>query len=122
MRAVSDTGAGMTADVVEKAFEPFFTTKGIGEGTGLGLSQVYGFTKQSGGHIKIYSEPGEGTTVRIYLPRAGERASGTSDEPHQIPTIGGTETILVVEDNSDVRAYTTEVLRELGYRVLEATE
>jgi PAS domain S-box-containing protein len=124
MLAVSDTGAGMAADIVEKAFEPFFTTKSMGEGTGLGLSQVYGFTKQSGGHIKIYSEPGEGTTVRLYLPRAGEPQAGTSDDTQQTSTadVGGTETILVVEDNEDVRAYTTEVLRELGYRVLVATE
>jgi PAS domain S-box-containing protein len=124
MLAVSDTGAGMTPDIVEKAFEPFFTTKAMGEGTGLGLSQVYGFTKQSGGHIKIYSEPGEGTTVRIYLPRAGDPPSRASDDPQQISPadMGGTETILVVEDNDDVRAYTTEILRELGYRVFEATE
>jgi PAS domain S-box-containing protein len=122
MLAVSDTGAGMTRDVVQKAFEPFFTTKGVGEGTGLGLSQVYGFTKQSGGHIKIYSEPGEGTTVRLYLPRAGEQPPGPGDDaqPALTADVGGTETILVVEDNDDVRAYTTQLLRELGYRVLEA--
>jgi PAS domain S-box-containing protein len=124
MVAVSDTGIGMTADVIEKAFEPFFTTKKLGEGTGLGLSQVYGFVKQSGGHIKIYSEPGDGTTVRIYFPRAPLPASG--GEPHpappQIPELGGRETILLVEDDSDVRAYTTEILRELGYRVFEAHE
>ena len=124
MLAVSDTGVGMTSDVVEKAFEPFFTTKQIGEGTGLGLSQVYGFVKQSGGHVKIYSEPGEGTTVRIYFPRANMSAA-TLEEPRRqarIPDLEGTETILVVEDDPDVRTYTTEILRELGYRVLEAHE
>jgi PAS domain S-box-containing protein len=124
MLAVSDTGIGMTADVIDKAFEPFFTTKKLGEGTGLGLSQVYGFVKQSGGHIKIYSEPGDGTTVRIYFPRASLPASTGEPRPvsPQIPELGGRETILLVEDNSDVRAYTTEILRELGYRVLEAHE
>jgi CheY-like chemotaxis protein len=104
-------------------FEPFFTTKKLGEGTGLGLSQVYGFVKQSGGHINIYSEPGEGTTVRVYFPRA--LSAGTAEPypaPAQIPEIGGRETILVVEDNPDVRTYTTEILRELGYRVFEAQE
>ncbi|MGA8756300.1 MAG: PAS domain S-box protein [Stellaceae bacterium] len=124
MLAVSDTGVGMTSDVVEKAFEPFFTTKQIGEGTGLGLSQVYGFVKQSGGHVKIYSEPGEGTTARIYFPRANMSAA-TLEEPRRqarIPDLEGTETILVVEDDPDVRTYTTEILRELGYRVLEAHE
>jgi CheY-like chemotaxis protein len=124
MLAVSDTGIGMTADVIDKAFEPFFTTKKLGGGTGLGLSQVYGFVKQSGGHIKIYSEPGDGTTVRIYFPRASLPASTGEPRPvsPQIPELGGRETILLVEDNSDVRAYTTEILRELGYRVLEAHE
>ena len=123
MLAASDTGIGMTPDVVEKAFEPFFTTKGVGEGTGLGLSQVYGFIKQSGGHIKIYSELGEGTTVRIYLPRLRERPSVLQeDAPVQPPLLGGRETILVVEDNDEVRAYTTEILRELGYEVFEAAE
>jgi signal transduction histidine kinase len=123
MLAISDTGIGMTPDVVEKAFEPFFTTKGLGEGTGLGLSQVYGFIKQSGGHIKIYSEPGEGTTVRLYLPRLREQpAIAGEDAVMQPPPLGGQETVLVVEDNNEVRAYTTEILRELGYEVFEAAE
>ena len=124
MVAVSDTGIGMTPEVVEKAFEPFFTTKGLGEGTGLGLSQVYGFIKQSGGHIKIYSELGEGTTVRFYLPRLHERPPVVQEDALvvQPPPLGGQETILVVEDNDEVRAYTTDILRELGYEVFEATE
>jgi PAS domain S-box-containing protein len=124
MLAVSDTGVGMTNDVVQKAFEPFFTTKQLGEGTGLGLSQVYGFVKQSGGHVKIYSEPGEGTTVRIYFPRANVATTSVEEPRRQsrIPDLGGTETILVVEDDPDVRSYTTEILRELGYKVLEAHE
>jgi CheY-like chemotaxis protein len=124
MLAVSDTGVGMTSDVIEKAFEPFFTTKNLGEGTGLGLSQVYGFVKQSGGHIKLYSEPGEGTTVRIYFPRVNAAATPVERRraPSQMPELGGSETILVVEDDPDVRAYTTGILRELGYRVLEAHE
>jgi CheY-like chemotaxis protein len=124
MLAVSDTGIGMTHDIIEKAFEPFFTTKSLGEGTGLGLSQVYGFVKQSGGHIKIYSEPGEGTTVRIYFPRISTPASIAEQRqaPSPIPELGGNETILVVEDDADVRVYTTEILHELGYRVLEAHE
>jgi CheY-like chemotaxis protein len=124
MLAVSDTGIGMTPDVVEKAFEPFFTTKALGEGTGLGLSQVYGFIKQSGGHIKIYSELGEGTTVRLYLPRLRERSPAVQEDTPvvQPPPLGGQETILIVEDNDEVRAYTTDILRELGYEVFEATE
>ena len=124
MVAVSDTGIGMTPEVVEKAFEPFFTTKGLGEGTGLGLSQVYGFIKQSGGHIKIYSELGEGTTVRFYLPRLRDRPSVVQEDAPAVqpPPLGGQETILVVEDNDEVRAYTTDILRELGYEIFEATE
>jgi PAS domain S-box-containing protein len=124
MLAVTDTGIGMSSDVVEKAFEPFFTTKEMGAGTGLGLSQVYGFIKQSGGHVKIYSEPGEGTTVRLYLPRLRDEAVALREDiPVVQPTpLGGRETILVVEDNDDVRAFAVDILRELGYEVFVATE
>jgi PAS domain S-box-containing protein len=119
--AVTDTGTGMTADVIAKAFDPFFTTKETGKGTGLGLSQVYGFVKQSGGHVKIYSEPGEGTTVKIYLPRvvAPEKAA---DEVSQFgpPTGEGQEIVLVVDDEAAVRQFSVDALTELGYRVLEA--
>ncbi|QAY77352.1 PAS domain S-box protein [Sphingosinicella sp. BN140058] len=120
--AVTDTGEGMGRETIERVFEPFFTTKEVGKGTGLGLSMVYGFVKQSGGHVKIYSELGHGTTVKIYLPRlmndvgAAEETSLTSG----LEVSREAETILVVEDDDDVRAYTVECLRELGYRVLEA--
>jgi signal transduction histidine kinase/ActR/RegA family two-component response regulator len=118
---VSDTGAGMDPETAAKAFEPFFTTKEVGKGTGLGLSMVYGFVKQSGGHLKIYSELDEGTTVKIYLPRMhGAGAVAEEEVEAEIPEGGQDETILVCEDDDDVRAYTVEVLRELGYRVLEA--
>jgi PAS domain S-box-containing protein len=119
--SVSDTGAGMDAATVAKAFEPFFTTKPVGRGTGLGLSQVYGFVKQSGGHVRLQSEPGRGTTVKIYLPRlsATEDAAVVSEDQPE-PVGGSEETILVVEDDDDVRAYSVEILRELGYRVVEA--
>jgi CheY-like chemotaxis protein len=120
---ISDTGVGMDPDTVAKAVEPFFTTKEVGKGTGLGLSMVYGFIKQSGGHLRIYSEPGEGTTVKIYLPRlVGDRAAEAEVEPTLTPAEGGAETILVCEDDEDVRAYSAEVLRELGYVVLEAAD
>lgn len=120
--AVSDTGIGMTPDVMARAFEPFFTTKPLGQGTGLGLSQVYGFVKQSGGHVKIYSEPGEGSTVKVYLPRlVGD--VGAEDLVTATPAEGRPgETILVVEDDDDVRAYVVETLRGLNYRVCEASD
>lgn len=119
--AVTDTGAGIPAEVLDKVFEPFFTTKAEGQGSGLGLSMVYGFIKQSGGHVKIYSEPGEGTTVRLYLPRTHEmedavRASDTG------PVAGGTETILVVEDDDAVRSTVVDMLSELGYSILKAAD
>lgn len=120
--AVTDTGSGMSKDTQARVFEPFFTTKDVGKGTGLGLSQVYGFTKQSGGHVKIYSEEGRGTTVKIYLPRliGGEAEAESALGLAGLETASRRETILAVEDDDDVRAYTVECLRELGYRVLEA--
>jgi PAS domain S-box-containing protein len=119
--AASDTGIGMTKETVARVFEPFFTTKDVGKGTGLGLSMVYGFTKQSGGHIKIYSEPGHGTTVKIYLPRllSDVRVEDVVTE-EGLEVSRAQELILVVEDDDDVRSYTVECLRELGYRVREA--
>jgi two-component system, NtrC family, sensor kinase len=120
--AVRDTGSGMPKDVIERAFEPFFTTKESGQGTGLGLSQVYGFVKQSGGHVKIYSEAGEGTTIKIYLPRFFGRASA-AEEKAAAPRRGRSgESVLVVEDDSDVRDYVVETLASLGYKVFEAGE
>jgi signal transduction histidine kinase/FixJ family two-component response regulator len=123
MVAVSDTGHGMTPDVVARAFEPFFTTKTEGRGTGLGLAMVFGFVKQSGGHAKVYSEPGEGTSVKLYLPRAVggvvpnmQRSGVPADLPH------GSATILVVEDEAGVREIAVAILRSLGYRVLEAPD
>ena len=122
MLAVTDNGIGMTQETVAKAFEPFFTTKDIGHGTGLGLSQVYGFVKQSGGHVKIYSEIGQGTSVKIYLPRLySNEAVAAAEPPPRIARGRDDETILAVEDDSDVRAHTCGILRELGYRVLEAS-
>jgi len=120
--AVSDTGAGMSRDIQDRAFEPFFTTKEPGQGTGLGLSQVYGFVKQSGGHVKIYSELGEGTTIKIYLPRAHAPASAVAD--NEAPVLGsrGSETILVVEDEAEVRSYLLETLSDLDYQVHAASD
>jgi len=119
---VSDTGSGMPPDVLSRAFEPFFTTKELGQGTGLGLSQVYGFVKQSGGHVKIYSEVDQGTTVKIYLPRYTRQLEDeVEDETDVLGTGEDGEVILVVEDDHDLRAYLTEVLRGLGYTVLAAS-
>jgi PAS domain S-box-containing protein len=119
MIAVSDTGSGMTAEVLEQAFDPFFSTKPEGKGSGLGLSMVYGFARQSGGHVKIYSELGNGTTVKLYLPRSME-AEDALLPPEARAVIGGKETILVAEDDEGVRATVVELLSELGYQVLKA--
>ena len=123
MIAVADTGTGMDPITVERAFEPFFTTKDVGRGTGLGLSQVYGFVRQSAGHVKVYSELDEGTTVKIYLPRYLGAEEHVEDAEQSQAANGaiGTETILVVEDDDALRSYTVETLAELGYRVLPAT-
>jgi signal transduction histidine kinase/ActR/RegA family two-component response regulator len=120
--AVTDTGTGMTGEVAARAFDPFFTTKKSGVGTGLGLSQVYGFVKQSGGHVKIYSEPGQGSTIKIYLPRyfGAVDAVQPVSAPAALPTSDGSVAILVVEDEEGVRRYSSDALRDLGYRVLEA--
>jgi signal transduction histidine kinase/CheY-like chemotaxis protein len=119
--SITDTGAGMSKVVIEKAFEPFFTTKDVGHGTGLGLSQVYGFVKQSGGHIKIYSEIGQGTTVKIYLPRLlAEEEPERAETPDAPAAADPSETILVVEDDDGVREHSVTLLKDLGYRVLEA--
>ncbi|MBW8708936.1 MAG: response regulator [Alphaproteobacteria bacterium] len=119
MLAVSDTGTGMTPEVMGRVFEPFFTTKPEGRGTGLGLAQAYGFVKRSGGHIKIYSEPGQGTTIRLYLPRT-RRAVDAPDVSGGLPVEGGSEHILVVEDDEGVRAAVVDMLGELGYRIAKA--
>ncbi len=119
--AVTDTGHGMAADVAAQAFEPFFTTKGLAHGTGLGLSQVYGFMRQSGGHAKIDSEPGVGTTVKLYQPRhAGEADPRGAPQPQALPMGEPGVTILVVEDQEQVRHVTVDAVKELRYRVLEA--
>jgi CheY-like chemotaxis protein len=121
MLAVSDTGSGMPPEILARAFEPFFTTKREGEGTGLGLSMAYGFVKQSNGHIKIYSEPGSGTTVKIYLPRSFQAEAAIKDTLAG-PAVGGAETILLVEDDAAVQATAADTLTELGYRVLKAND
>jgi PAS domain S-box-containing protein len=121
MMAVSDTGCGMSADIIDKVFEPFFSTKAEGRGSGLGLSMVYGFVKQSGGHVKIYSEVGHGTTIKLYLPRALE-AEDVEVVVENGPVVGGTETVLVVEDDAEVRETVIALLADLGYRVLKAVD
>ncbi|CAN7780823.1 PAS domain S-box protein [Caballeronia sp. LjRoot34] len=120
MLGVTDTGAGMPPDVVERAFDPFFTTKPEGQGTGLGLSMAYGFVKQSGGHIRIYSEVRHGTTVRIYLPRSIEAAVDPQSRNEHTVLMGGKETILVVEDDAKVQSTVIDMLVGLGYSVLKA--
>jgi two-component system, NtrC family, sensor kinase len=128
MLAITDSGSGMTKEVIDRAFEPFFTTKPTGAGTGLGLSMVYGFVKQSGGHIKIYSEIDEGTTIKVYLPRLTDEANvepWNPPEPAQTEAPGTNslkETILLVEDDEEVNRFATEVLREEGYDVISTHE
>jgi signal transduction histidine kinase len=123
MIGVTDSGDGMTPEVLQRAFDPFYTTKGVGKGTGLGLSQVYGFVKQSGGHVKIYSEPGRGTTVKVYLPRllGGEVPAAPTATGSGPPRGRPGEIVLVVEDEARVREMSAEALRELGYEVIHAS-
>jgi CheY-like chemotaxis protein len=122
--AVTDSGEGIQQDLLAKVFEPFFTTKEVGQGSGLGLSMVYGFVKQSNGHVSIYSEPSLGTTVRIYLPEAPGGAASSSDPAEAdvatLPT--GTETVLVVEDDALVSSYLVTSLTSLGYQVIAARD
>ncbi|WP_370195822.1 MULTISPECIES: ATP-binding protein [Aurantimonas] len=121
--AVTDNGSGMPPEVAAKAFDPFFTTKGVGKGTGLGLSQVFGFVKQSGGHVKIYSEPDHGTSVKIYLPRYyGNAEAPVRTSARGVPYGKSSEVILVVEDDLRVRELAVQMLRDLGYGVLEAED
>jgi signal transduction histidine kinase/CheY-like chemotaxis protein/type II secretory pathway pseudopilin PulG len=119
--SVTDTGSGMPREILDKIFDPFFSTKPEGKGTGLGLSMVYGFVKQSGGHVKVYSEPGHGTTFRIYLPRCTQTEDAAVDTESG-PLVGGSETILVVEDDDAVRETVIAMLGDLGYRVLKASD
>ncbi|RVT94709.1 CHASE3 domain-containing protein [Sphingomonas crocodyli] len=123
MISVTDTGTGMTPEVIAKAFDPFFTTKAVGKGTGLGLSQIFGFTKQTGGHCAIYSEPGQGTTVKLYMPRhMGEPTMRTNTlvPETELPQGKSGEVVLVVEDEQRVRHFSVDALRELGYTVISA--
>jgi signal transduction histidine kinase/CheY-like chemotaxis protein len=118
--AVSDTGCGISPENLDHVFDPFFTTKEVGKGTGLGLSMVYGFVKQSQGHVKIYSEPGEGTSVKLYLPKADQESEPANQEAILIADLHGSEVILLVEDNEPVREFAKTQLLHLGYQVLEA--
>jgi DNA-binding response OmpR family regulator/nitrogen-specific signal transduction histidine kinase len=119
MLAVSDDGVGMDGETTNRIFEPFFTTKGVGKGTGLGLSMVQGIVAQSGGYINVYSEPGQGTSFKIYLPALAE-AVADDWKPAAVPVLGGKETVLVVEDQAEVRKFVVEVLNSYGYRVIQA--
>jgi len=123
--SVTDSGSGMPPDVIERAFDPFYTTKGVGKGTGLGLSQVFGFVKQSGGHVKIYSEIGHGTTVKIYLPRHRNPAALQEDSGQELlslPQGRGDIVVLVVEDENQVRRFSVDALRDLGFSVIQAAD
>ena len=120
MIAVSDTGTGISPENLEKVFDPFFTTKDVGKGTGLGLSMVFGFVKQSGGHVKIYSEVGHGTSVKIYLPRSSGVQETAGEAETSANVRGGNETILVVEDDALVRKYVITQIASLGYGTLQA--
>jgi PAS domain S-box-containing protein len=122
MIAVSDTGTGIPEAIVDRVFEPFFSTKEVGKGTGLGLSMVYGFVKQSSGHIKIYSEVGHGTTIKLYLPQSGRHPEPVMAAPLGPAIEGGSETVLIVEDDALVRTYVTTRLKNLGYQTLEAAD
>jgi CheY-like chemotaxis protein len=121
MIAVSDTGHGMDSATRQNIFEPFFTTKKRGKGTGLGLATVYGMVKQSGGDIWVYSEPGQGTTFKLYFPRVAEPASNGSPEEAENPRHGTGETVMLVEDEAQVRDLEVRMLKQLGYRVLAAS-
>ena len=121
LMSVQDTGLGIASDALEHVFEPFFTTKGVGEGSGLGLSMVFGFAKQSGGHVAIESRESEGTTVKLYLPRAAGEVSQTEDEDRVVLRAQG-EKVLVVEDDRDIRALSMVLLKDLGYKVVEASD
>ena len=121
--AVTDTGTGMTKETLGRVFEPFFTTKETGRGSGLGLSQVYGFMRQSDGHVTVYSELDQGTTVRLYLPRhigSAEAAADAGVEAHPVAGADSEDVVLIVEDDDDVRGNTVAMVRELGYRVIDA--
>jgi len=120
--AVSDTGCGMDETIQSHIFEPFFTTKGVGHGTGLGLSTVYGIVKQNEGNILVYSEPGKGTTFKIYFPRVNEKAEAFRLSNREVEPRGQSETILVVEDDKALREVTMKLLRDGGYRVIEAKD
>ncbi|PDT80522.1 response regulator [Sinorhizobium sp. BJ1] len=121
MMTISDTGTGMEPHVLARAFEPFFTTKEAGKGSGLGLSMVFGFAKQSNGHVKIHSQPGEGTTIKMYLPRAAQADKETTSSPSRSKLPRGSETILLVDDNELVRTYAATQLASLGYKLVPAS-